>query len=80
MLALSTNIYVIATGAIIAGITGGAGGMRGAFSPGMTAFVANNYPGEGNRVNRLSLLTATASFFQYSVDYSYHFMALYHPP
>ncbi|AGO60406.1 MFS transporter [Ferroplasma acidarmanus] len=63
LLALSTNIYVIATGAIIAGITGGAGGMRGAFSPGMTAFVANNYPGEGNRVNRLSLLTATASFF-----------------
>ncbi|MCL4349614.1 MAG: MFS transporter, partial [Candidatus Thermoplasmatota archaeon] len=44
LLALSTNIYAIATGAIIAGITGGAGGMRGAFSPGMTAFVANNYP------------------------------------
>jgi len=63
MLAVSTNIYVIAGGAIIAGITGGAGGMRGAFSPGMTAFIANNYPGEGNRVNRLSLLTATASFF-----------------
>jgi MFS family permease len=63
MLAVSTNIYAIAGGAIIAGITGGAGGMRGAFSPGMTAFIANNYPGEGNRVNRLSLLTATASFF-----------------
>ena len=63
LLAISTNIYVIAIGAIIAGITGGAGGMRGAFSPGMTAFIANNYPGEGNRVNRLSLLTATASFF-----------------
>ncbi|WP_337860996.1 MFS transporter [Ferroplasma sp.] len=63
MLAVSTNVYVIVLGAMIAGITGGAGGMRGAFSPGMTAFVANNYPGEGNRVNRLSLLTATASFF-----------------
>ncbi len=63
MLAVSTNIYIIAIGAIVAGITGGAGGMRGAFSPGMTAFVANNYPGEGNRVDRLSLLTATASFF-----------------
>jgi MFS family permease len=63
MLTISTNIYFIAIGAIIAGITGGAGGMRGAFSPGMTAFVANNYPGERNRVDRLSLLTATASLF-----------------
>ncbi len=37
--------------------------MRGAFSPGMTAFVANNYPDELQRVTKLSLLTATASFF-----------------
>ncbi len=63
LLTFSTNIYFIASGAIIAGITGGAGGMRGAFSPGMTAFVANNYPDERMRVDRLSLLTATASFF-----------------
>ena len=41
-LALSTNIYVIALSAIVGGISGTAGGMRGAFSPGMTAFVASN--------------------------------------
>lgn len=63
LITVSTNIYFIATGAIIAGITGGAGGMRGAFSPGMTAFVANNYGAENNRVGRLSLLLATASAF-----------------
>ncbi|WP_287960132.1 MFS transporter [Acidiplasma sp.] len=63
LITVSTNIYFIATGAIIAGITGSAGGMRGAFSPGMTAFVANNYPDELQRVTKLSLLTATASFF-----------------
>ncbi len=74
MLSLSTNIYIIAIGAIIAGITGGAGGMRGAFSPGMMAFVANNYPGESERVDRISLLTATASFFSI---FGGLFMALY---
>jgi MFS family permease len=63
LITVSTNIYFIATGAIIAGITGGAGGMRGAFSPGMTAFVANNYGAENNRVGRLSVLLATASAF-----------------
>ncbi len=63
LISLSTNIYFIATGAILAGITGGAGGMRGAFSPGMMAFVASNYHNETDRVTKLSLLTATASFF-----------------
>jgi MFS family permease len=63
LITVSTNIYFIGTGAIIAGITGGAGGMRGAFSPGMTAFVANNYGAENNRVGKLSLLLATASAF-----------------
>ncbi|WP_287961105.1 MFS transporter [Acidiplasma sp.] len=63
LMAVSANIYFIATGAIIAGITGGAGGMRGAFSPGMTAFVANNYGAENDRVGKLSLLLATASAF-----------------
>ncbi|AAT43730.1 MFS transporter [Picrophilus oshimae] len=63
ILAVSTNIYLIALGAIIAGITGGAGGMRGAFSPGMTAYVASSYDVDNLRVQRLSLLNATASFF-----------------
>ena len=49
-LSLSSNIYVISVAAVIGGITGTAGGMRGAFSPGMTAFVASNWPEEHRRV------------------------------
>ena len=60
-LAASTNIYVIATSAIITGITGTAGGMRGAFSPGTTAFVASNWPDEINRVNRIARMSVVAS-------------------
>lgn len=60
-LALSTNIYVIALSAIVGGISGTAGGMRGAFSPGMTAFVASNWPDEIGRVMRLSRINVVAS-------------------
>ena len=60
-LAVSTNIYVIATSAIITGITGTAGGMRGAFSPGTTAFVASNWPDEINRVHRIARMSVVAS-------------------
>ncbi len=63
IMTLSTNIYFIAIGATIAGISGSAGGLRGAFSPGMTAFIANNYGIENNRVEKLSLLYATSSIF-----------------
>ncbi len=63
LMSLSTNIYFITIGAIIAGISGSAGGLRGAFSPGMTAFIANNYGIENDRVGKLSLLFATASIF-----------------
>ncbi len=63
LMTISTNIYFIAVGATIAGISGSAGGLRGAFSPGMTAFIANNYGIENDRVGKLSLLFATASVF-----------------
>jgi len=60
-LALSTNIYIIALSAVVGGISGTAGGMRGAFSPGMTAFVASNWPEEIGRVLRLSRINVVAS-------------------
>ncbi len=62
-LALSSNIYVIAISAIIGGITGTAGGMRGAFSPGMTAYVASSWPEEHDRVGRLARINVMASVF-----------------
>ncbi|MEM0135871.1 MAG: MFS transporter [Thermoplasmatales archaeon] len=60
-LTASTNIYVLATSAIITGITGTAGGMRGAFSPGTTAFIASNWPDEIDRVNKIAKMTVVAS-------------------
>ena len=62
-LSLSSNIYVISVAAVIGGITGTAGGMRGAFSPGMTAFVASNWPEEHRRVWMLSKINVVASVF-----------------
>ncbi len=60
-LALSVNIYIIIISAMIGGITGSPGGMRGAFSPGMTSYIASNWPGEMERVKRLSNIYAIAS-------------------
>ncbi len=60
-LTLSVNIYVIILSAMIGGITGSPGGMRGAFSPGMTSYIASNWPEEIERVKRLSNIYAVAS-------------------
>ncbi len=60
-LALSVNMYVIIISAMIGGITGSPGGMRGAFSPGMTSYIASNWPEERERVGRLSKIYAIAS-------------------
>ncbi len=60
-LALSTNIYVIIVSSMLGGITGTPGGMRGAFSPGMTSYIASNWPDERERIEKLSKIYATAS-------------------
>ncbi|MGC8661727.1 MAG: MFS transporter [Nitrososphaeria archaeon] len=60
-LALSVNMYIIIISAMIGGITGSPGGMRGAFSPGMTSYIASNWPEERERVGRLSKIYAIAS-------------------
>ncbi len=60
-LTISTNIYLIAVSAVITGITGTAGGMRGAFSPGTTAFVASNWSNENDRVRRIASMSVVAS-------------------
>lgn len=60
-LALSSSIYLLAISAVITGITGTAGGMRGAFSPGTTAFVASNWPKETDRVTRIAHMSVVAS-------------------
>jgi len=60
-LAISTNIYIIAFSAILGGISGTAGGLRGAFSPGSTAFIASNWPREVSRVDKLAKVNIVAS-------------------
>lgn len=52
----SSPTYIMA-GMIIAGIGGGAGGMRGVFSPGTNAFIANNYRDQKDRIKRYSQIT-----------------------
>ncbi|MGC8670154.1 MAG: MFS transporter [Candidatus Micrarchaeia archaeon] len=61
IIALSSKSFYVIVGMIIAGLSGGAGGMRGAFSPGTNAFIANNYKEEKDRIKKYSLITMTAS-------------------
>ena len=61
VLALSQNIWLVGLGVTVAGISGVAGGMRGAFSPGMTAFTASTYPNHEERVKKLGTLVIAAS-------------------
>ncbi len=61
ILSLSRSIPLIAIALIIAGIGGTAGGMRGVYSPGLTALVMSNWEYEKDRVNRIGLLTSVAS-------------------
>lgn len=61
IIALSTKAIFVIVGMIIAGLSGGAGGMRGAFSPGTNAFIANTYRDEKERVKKYSFVTMTAS-------------------
>ena len=56
----SAPLYIMA-GMVIAGIGGGAGGMRGAFSPGTNAFIANNYKDQKDRIKRYSHITLVGS-------------------
>ncbi|MEM3911166.1 MAG: MFS transporter [Saccharolobus sp.] len=62
ILSITSNVYLIALALIIGGVGGAAGGIRGAFSPGLTALVASNWVNETERVKRMSLLMSAASF------------------
>ncbi len=59
----TTNHELIIAGIIASGSAGAAGGLRGAFSPGINAFIATNWPDTGERVRRMALITAVASAF-----------------
>lgn len=61
LLALTDNVGIIIIAVIVAGISGLAGGLRGAFSPGMTALVASNYQDKQVRIRKLATLMAVAS-------------------
>ncbi|MCH4815639.1 MAG: MFS transporter [Saccharolobus sp.] len=62
LLALSINQILIFAALIIGGVGGAAGGIRGVFSPGLTALVASNWVDERERVRRLSFLMSASSF------------------
>lgn len=63
MLSISTNFFVIVIAAVIGGITGVAGGMRGAFSPGSTALIVSNWTDQKERVRKLAETSYVGSAF-----------------
>jgi MFS family permease len=63
LLAVSVNFFAIIIAAIIGGIAGAAGGMRGTFSPGSTALIVSNWKDNKERVKRLADTTYVGSAF-----------------
>ena len=62
LLTIITNVKLIIALLIITGIGGGAsGGLRGMWSPGLSALVASNWRDETERVKKLGLLSSAAS-------------------
>ena len=61
IIAVAIYIPLIVLGMALAGLSGSAGGMRGSFSPGSSAFIANNYRNEKERVKRYSSISLVAS-------------------
>jgi len=63
IIGLSSSHLLIILAMVIGSIGGAAGGMRGAFTPGTTALIANNWHEEGERVSKLGQLAAIAPLF-----------------
>ncbi|MCL4375937.1 MFS transporter [Candidatus Parvarchaeota archaeon] len=63
LLAVSVNFFAIVIAAIIGGIAGAAGGMRGNFSPGSTALIVSNWKGSKERVKKLADAAYVGSTF-----------------
>jgi len=62
LLAIVTSVKLIIPLLIITGIGGGAsGGLRGMWSPGISALIASNWRDEKERVKRLGLISSAAS-------------------
>ncbi len=61
IIGLSSSVTFIAVGMIIAGLGGGAGGIRGAFSPGSNAYIANNYKQQDERIKKFSYINVVSS-------------------
>ncbi|MCL4380916.1 MFS transporter [Candidatus Marsarchaeota archaeon] len=63
MLSSSTTLSFILIAAVLCGVSGTAGGARGAMSPGSTALIASNWRGQRARINKISKINLAASSF-----------------
>ncbi|BFH72800.1 MFS transporter [Sulfurisphaera javensis] len=62
ILAFTSNIHLIIPLLVITGIGGGAsGGLRGMWSPGISALIASNWRDEKERIKKLGLISSAAS-------------------
>ncbi|MCL5100512.1 MAG: MFS transporter [Candidatus Marsarchaeota archaeon] len=63
LMAFTGNVVFIMLAVIFGGIGGTSGGMRGSFSPGTTALIANNWRDDKERLDKLSKITSIAALF-----------------
>lgn len=61
LLLISPSSLITALGIIFAGITGGVSGLRGLFSPGLTALVVSSWRDETERVKKMGALASVSS-------------------
>ncbi len=61
LIGFSNILFLIELGFILSGFSGAAGGMRGAFSPGSNALIANNYIDDNERARKYALIGSVAS-------------------
>ncbi|WP_229572369.1 MFS transporter [Saccharolobus caldissimus] len=61
LLLISPSSLITALGIIFAGITGGVSGLRGLFSPGLTALIVSNWRDETERVKKMGALASVSS-------------------
>ena len=63
LLSTSTTLTLILIAAVLCGVSGTAGGVRGAMSPGSTALIASNWKDQNIRINKIAKMNLIASLF-----------------
>lgn len=63
LLSTSSTLTLILIAAVLCGVSGTAGGVRGAMSPGSTALIASNWKDQNIRINKIAKMNLISSLF-----------------